>query len=145
MKIQCFLLTLAETGPKTSLPLFLLGVILYFLAIAGFATAQTTVEYSGSDFKTVAKQIDARLAEATDGLPDEIDDATFLSRAWLDLVGIRPDVKKIEAFQRDNNPHKRNNVVQQLLADSRFGQHWGRYWRDVILARRADEDRKSVV
>jgi len=140
MKIQCFLLTLAETGPKTSLPLFLLGVILYFpWAIAGFATAQTTAEYGGSDFKTVAKQIDARLAEATDGVPDEIDDATFLSRAWLDLVGIRPAANEIEAFQRDNNPHKRNDVVQQLLADSRFGQHWGRYWRDVILARRADE------
>ena len=102
-------------------------------------------ELNATDFAAVAADIDLRLRETTDRAPTSVDDATFFSRVWLDLAGRRPDATDIKQFLQNNNPEKRNTLVKQLLSDSRFGRHWGRYWRDTILARRADERALQLV
>ncbi len=119
-------------------------LVLYFCflsAASGLASAEKTPLDNAIDFKQVAGKIDAllNLQPVADQTPTTIDDPTFLSRVWLDLVGIRPTAEDIHQFLRNNDPEKRNTVVKQRLSDSRFGTHWGRYWRDTILARRADE------
>lgn len=67
------------------------------------------------------------------------DDATFLRRVTLDLVGQPPTPQEITKFALDTSADKRKILVDRLLDDSRFGTNWGRYWRDVMLARRTDE------
>lgn len=71
------------------------------------------------------------------------DDATFLRRASLDLVGQRPTPEELAAFLLDPVEEKRAVLVRRLLDDPRFGAHWARYWRDVIMYRRL-EDRAMV-
>jgi hypothetical protein len=71
-------------------------------------------------------------------------DETFLRRITLDLVGRLPSPTEVTAFVFDASPDKRQAAVERLLARPGFGQNWGRYWRDVILYRRA-EDRGLVV
>ena len=91
-----------------------------------------------TNFKSIAKQIDLQLQASLEET-DPIDDATFLSRVSLDLVGRRPNADQIRNFVHNADPRKRTTAIQQLLEDPQFGKHWGRYWRDTILARRADE------
>lgn len=67
------------------------------------------------------------------------DDETFLRRVSVDLIGIPPTPAEITAFALDPSPDKRAKAVDRLLARPEFGQNWGRYWRDVILYRRADD------
>jgi hypothetical protein len=66
-------------------------------------------------------------------------DEVFLRRAYLDLVGRNPTPDEITAFALDTASDKRQQVVNQLLDDPRFGENWGRYWRDVIMYRRGDD------
>jgi Protein of unknown function (DUF1549)/Protein of unknown function (DUF1553) len=72
------------------------------------------------------------------------DDETFLRRVSLDLAGDSPSPEEITAFALDPSADKRAKAVERLLADTRFGENWARYWRDVIMYRRTD-DRAQIV
>jgi len=67
------------------------------------------------------------------------DDETYLRRATMDLIGRPPTPKEITEFALDPSADKRARVVERLLQRPEFGENWGRYWRDVIDFRRADD------
>jgi hypothetical protein len=67
------------------------------------------------------------------------DDATHLRRVYLDIIGRAPTPEELTAFSLDASEHKREAVVDRLLADSEYGQNWARYWRDVVMYRKADD------
>jgi hypothetical protein len=102
------------------------------------------------DPQKVARQIDASLAlelfatsEARAQLAPECDDATFLRRTWLDIVGDIPAPEHVAAFLLDPSADKRERLVRDLLAEPQYGLTWARYWRDVIFYRRI-EDRALI-
>ena len=57
------------------------------------------------------------------------DDLTFLRRAYLDTVGVTPSLAEITAFEK--NPD-RKALIDKLLADPRWADHWMGYWQDVL-------------
>lgn len=67
------------------------------------------------------------------------DDEVFIRRVSLDLIGYPASPEQVTAFALDPDPLKRFHLVNRLMNDPRFGENWGRYWRDVILYRRTDE------
>lgn len=96
----------------------------------------------------VAEQVDRLLQEEVLSSAAELapltDDATFLRRVWLDIVGDIPTPADLTAFLLDPREDKRQRIVRQLLAKPQYGQNWARYWRDVVLYRRL-EDRAVLV
>ena len=103
--------------------------------VATLVPAAMAADPSIPDPQSVARAIDRHCSPSSPASGD----TAYLARTWLDVVGMRPTVAHIDAFARNSGPNKREMAVEHLLDDPRFGQHWGRYWRDVILARRADE------
>ena len=100
-------------------------------------------ESAGPQPNEAAEQVDQRLRAELLGTPIgtlalRADDATFLRRAFLDLVGELPSEEDLLAFLLDDAPNKREKLLDALLDDPEFGLHWGRYWRDVILYRRTE-------
>jgi hypothetical protein len=99
------------------------------------------------DPHAAGKRVDQLLSkEMFGGSPDQAaepaaqaDDQTFLRRLSLDLVGAPPSPEEITAFALDTSPDKRVRAVERLLSDKRFGDNWGRYWRDVIMYRRTEQ------
>ena len=71
--------------------------------------------------------------------PAPCDDATFIRRATLDLVGRQPTPEELEGFLADKSAGKRSAAVERLLADPGWATNWARYVRDVILYRRTDD------
>src|SRR5262249_26676588 len=73
-----------------------------------------------------------RLEEA--GVPPTplLDDDAFLRRVTLDTVGVIPTPEEITAFRADSRPDKRARVIDRLLADPRWADHWVSYWQDVL-------------
>lgn len=55
----------------------------------------------------------------------------LLRRVYLDLIGLSPTPAEIQAFLNDPSPKAYEKVVDQLLADERYGERWGRHWLDV--------------
>ncbi len=64
--------------------------------------------------------------------PPLLDDAGFLRRVTLDTLGVPPSEAEARAFLADTAPDKRARLVDRLLADERFADHWMSYWQDVL-------------
>ncbi|NQV23527.1 MAG: DUF1553 domain-containing protein [Rhodopirellula sp.] len=60
------------------------------------------------------------------------DDLSFLRRVTLDTVGVTPTEAEIAAFRKDAPESRRANVIDRLLSDSRWADHWMGYWLDVL-------------
>jgi hypothetical protein len=63
------------------------------------------------------------------------DDATFLRRAYVDLVGTVPLPDDTSRFIEDPSPDKRAKLVDALLASPAYAEHWTNYWDDVLMGR----------
>lgn len=62
------------------------------------------------------------------------DRATLIRRATFDLIGLPPTPEEVETFKADKRSDSKafQTVVDRLLADSRYGEQWGRHWLDVV-------------
>jgi hypothetical protein len=77
--------------------------------------------------------VDAYVAANKAMPPRTMDDATFLRRVHLDLIGQLPAPSELDAFLADRNEHKRERKVQSLLEDSRaYSDHWFTFWNDLL-------------
>jgi len=65
-------------------------------------------------------------------LTPSADDLTFLRRAFLDTVGVPPSETEIERFLFDPEDTRRSLVIDRLLADSRWADHWMGVWQDAL-------------
>jgi hypothetical protein len=65
--------------------------------------------------------------------PAAIDDATFVRRAFLDLIGLLPSPKDLEAFNQDTSADKRARLIASLLKrDMDYTEHWLTFWNDLL-------------
>lgn len=63
------------------------------------------------------------------------DDAEWLRRVYLDLVGHIPSIEVTRAFLEDTSRDKRSRVVQALLDDPRYVRHFTTVWANTLLGR----------
>lgn len=70
------------------------------------------------------------------GIPPSvpIDDATFLRRAFLDVIGTLPTATEARAFIGDTSPDKRAKLVDSLLARPEYAEYWAMKWSDLLKA-----------
>lgn len=61
-----------------------------------------------------------------------IGDADFIRRAYLDTVGVVPTAEAVREFLADESPSKRTQLIDRLLADERWADHWVSYWQDLL-------------
>ncbi|MBI1786708.1 MAG: DUF1553 domain-containing protein [Acidobacteria bacterium] len=60
------------------------------------------------------------------------DDATFLRRASLDIIGLIPTVEETRAFLAGRDPGKRAKLVDSLLERPEYADFWSLYWGDHL-------------
>ena len=65
---------------------------------------------------------------------DLADDATFLRRAYLDLIGTLPTVEEARRFLSATAPEKRALLVDELLARPEYVDYWSMRWADLLRA-----------
>ncbi len=59
-------------------------------------------------------------------------DLAFLRRVTLDTVGVIPSLEEIEAFQANTAENKRSRVIDRLMRDPRWADHWVPFWQDIL-------------
>lgn len=101
------------------------------------------------DAITLAKTIDQHIQKQLDGekiaVSPKSDDAEFLRRIYLDLVGVIPPADKVKSFLASNDPAKRAKVIDELLADPRFGSYVGEQWAKLLLPRESNNKKQDIV
>jgi hypothetical protein len=66
-------------------------------------------------------------------LAKPVEDAVFVRRVYLDVVGLLPTAAEMAAFEKDRSAGRRERLVKQLLEDRpRYAQHWLTYWNDLL-------------
>jgi len=59
-------------------------------------------------------------------------DAEFLRRASLDAIGTLPTHDEARAFLADTDPDKRSKLIERLLANPAWADHWAIKWADLV-------------
>jgi hypothetical protein len=62
-----------------------------------------------------------------------IDDAAFLRRSTLDIIGKIPVVNDSRRFLTDPSPEKRADAVQRLLDSPGYVNHFTTIWRELLI------------
>src|SRR6185312_5649722 len=98
------------------------------VVLSGFAQAADSAIDVAANVDRLLRE-DVPFANMEKTAPPRIDDERFLRRLSLDLIGRLPTPEEVTAFAFDPAADKRAKIATKLLADSRFGENWGRYWR----------------
>jgi hypothetical protein len=59
-------------------------------------------------------------------------DAVFVRRVFLDVIGTLPTADEARAFLADRAPNKRAALIDQLLARDEFDDYWAMKWSDLL-------------
>jgi Protein of unknown function (DUF1549)/Bacterial Ig-like domain (group 2) len=70
-------------------------------------------------------------------LPSDLcDDATFLRRVYLDLLGTLPTPDEVRTILADKDAARRKRVIDQFLDRPEHEDYWALRWSDVLLVNR---------
>ncbi len=83
----------------------------------------------------VDRALEQRLAQEKVPASPVASDAEFLRRVYLDLTGRIPTAEQAAAFLDSKDPHKRQKLIDELLASPNYGQHFGIIWSNLIVKR----------
>ena len=91
---------------------------------------------SDRDLKTHAYYIDSLIEAKLRGYnlrPNkEVDDAIYLRRAYLKIIGRTPSLAEVNSFFDDKDKNKRSKLVDQLLGSEGYVSHWFNFWADIL-------------
>ncbi len=113
-----------------SLRFQLLPVLLLMSVVAPLLGAETTSLRDAID-----KELNAAWQKEKVTPAKAADDAAFVRRVYLDLIGSIPSYDEAKKFLDDTAPDKRSKLVKQLLDDQRFGQNQANVWDQVLFGR----------
>ncbi len=109
-------------------------------ALLTLVAASATI-LRADDSPPLHQQIDQLIAAGTEnyvGIASPLsDDAEFLRRVSLDLVGTIPTVEEAREFLADESPDKRAALVDRLIADPRHARHLQQWIDNWLMQRRA--------
>lgn len=60
------------------------------------------------------------------------DEHTFLRRVYLDIIGRGPTAEEAREFLDDKTADKRVALIDRLLADPEYAEHWANKWTDLL-------------
>lgn len=108
------------------------------------------IPQSGSDWtkNEIDQFVLAKIEEKGLTPSDQADKLDLIRRVYLDLIGLPPTIEQVNNYVNDQSDNAFEKVVDELLASSRYGEHWASMWLD--LARYADSkgyeaDRKRQI
>jgi len=83
--------------------------------------------------KLINREVDKKLSEAKIAPSSRSSDAEFLRRVSLDITGVIPSPEQVESFLNSSDSDKRAKLVDELLANSRYGTRLSDIWANQMI------------
>lgn len=104
--------------------------------ISLLAIAAPLAVVAAPDFEKASAKIDALIAAGYDEHEIEpnrrTDDATFVRRAHLDIIGRIPTADEAGEFIASDDPAKRRQLIDRLLDSPGYVSHQFNFWADIL-------------
>jgi hypothetical protein len=107
----------------------LLPIALVACALAGAAGEDSSL--SGS--VVIDRHVQERWKEANLASAPPSDDAEFLRRLSLDVLGTIPSADEAEEFLKQSHPRKRTMKAVELLGRPEYAHNWAELWEDILI------------
>jgi hypothetical protein len=131
-----------QAGEATVLVRFLHRQVPVRLA---FVVAQPQFAWTASSpANVVDRQVYAKLKKLQIAPSARCDDATFVRRVYLDLLGLPPTADEAKSCVGDVSPQKRAELIDRLLERPEFSDWWALKWADLLRVEEKTLDRKGV-
>lgn len=62
----------------------------------------------------------------------------LVRRLYYGLIGLPPSPEEIDSFLEDASPTAYQSLIDRLLEDKRYGEHWARFWLDLVRYSESD-------
>ena len=85
-----------------------------------------------AEMNFIDRHIQSKLRALSIPPSEPCDDATFLRRAFLDIIGIIPTAAEARRYLEDPSPDKRARLVGDLLRRPEYADYWAVYWGDHL-------------
>ena len=70
-------------------------------------------------------------------VPSELcTDDEFIRRVHLDVIGVLPQVDRVEEFLADEGQDKRSRQIDELLERPEYARYWALKWADILRVRK---------
>jgi hypothetical protein len=103
------------------------------MSLATLALLIFTQDPQATGSALIDQQISRTWADAVVPHAGPCDDAEFLRRASLDIVGLLPSAEEILEFLQDPRADKRAAKIDQLLTRPEYAHAWAELWEDVLV------------
>jgi hypothetical protein len=127
---------------------FLVGALLLLASGVAHAQAPKPPTNGSAAATKLAAKIDERMAKHWNDQKVQpaplADDAEFMRRVYLDLIGRIPSAGEARQFLSDPSPDKRQRLVDMLLDHPRYTVHWMNYWEALLLPESKFESTNGV-
>jgi len=95
-----------------------------------------------SENKSIVNDIDrfvaANLKSNKTNFEQPATELALLRRVYFDMLGVPPSPAEQAKFLNDKSDDAYQKLVDRLLADSRYGEKWGRHWLDLVRYAESD-------
>ncbi|MBI3407566.1 MAG: DUF1549 domain-containing protein [Planctomycetes bacterium] len=88
--------------------------------------------------KIIDDQVNKKLLSEEIKASGKSADTEFLRRVYLDLIGVIPPPEKVREFLDNTDAEKRRKVIDDLLADPRFGKALAENWAGLMVPRESN-------
>lgn len=104
----------------------------YVASLKPIAIPTSSIAANGPIDHFVNARIEA--AEMADAVGELTNDAQFIRRLYLDCLGVIPSGEEIREFESmpGDSASRRAQLIDKVLADVRWADHWTAYWMDVL-------------
>lgn len=114
----------------------MMAAMFFLAALSGNAASGSEQNiFEGPVCTTPESQIDKIVNRKLSKLrisPSPCSDAVFVRRAYLDVIGTLPTAQEARDFIQDQDPNKRNALVDRLLERDEFADYWAMKWSDIL-------------
>ncbi|MCC6511707.1 MAG: DUF1549 domain-containing protein [Pirellulaceae bacterium] len=137
------LVTIGSAPGDVAIMTSYLGSVDVFRALVPGQEA-TTLGVDMVDANVIDQFVHAKLRQLKLQPSAAADDATYMRRVYLDIIGTLPTAGEARQFLSDTNPNRRAEVVERLFKRPEYADYWGLKWSDLLRVNRLQLGRKHA-